>query len=99
MTLDINITMSIPASNGKVVLITGINGYIGSKIGLDALSQGYSIRGTSRSVASSHALLAGPFAPYTDRIEIFEVPDITVPKAFDAAVKGSGAFTLLNYIT
>lgn len=89
MTLDINVTMSIPASNGKVVLITGINGYIGSKIGLDALNQGYSIRGTSRSVASTHALLAGPFAPYSDRIEIFEVPDITAPKAFDAAVKGS----------
>jgi nucleoside-diphosphate-sugar epimerase len=86
--------MSIPASNGKVVLITGINGYIGSKIGLDALNQGYSIRGTSRSVASTHALLAGPFAPYSDRIEIFEVPDITAPKAFDAAVKGSWEHSL-----
>ena len=92
--------MSIPASNGKIVLITGINGYIGSKIGLDAVSRGYSIRGTSRSVASTHDLLAGPFAPYADRVEIFEVPDITAPKAFDAAVKGSlGAFALLNSIT
>ncbi|KAL5349664.1 hypothetical protein ACLOAV_004694 [Pseudogymnoascus australis] len=80
--------MSIPANNGKVVLITGINGYIGSKIGLDALSRGYSIRGTSRSTASTHALLAGPFGPYADRVEIFEVPDITAPKAFDTAVKG-----------
>lgn len=80
--------MSIPANNGKVVLITGINGYIGSKIGLDALSRGYSIRGTSRSTVSTHALLAGPFGPYADRVEIFEVPDITAPKAFDTAVKG-----------
>lgn len=81
--------MSIPTSNGKTVLVTGINGYIGSHVGLEALSRGYSLRGTSRSIASTHALLAGPLAPYADRIEIVEVPDITVPHAFDAAVKGA----------
>lgn len=80
--------MSVPTINGKVILITGINGYIASKIGLDALNKGYSIRGTSRSVASTHDLIAGPYAPYADRVEIFEIPDITEPKAFDAAVKG-----------
>jgi nucleoside-diphosphate-sugar epimerase len=93
--------MSIPTSNGKVVLVTGINGYIGSQVGLDALSRGYSLRGTSRSVARTHALLAGPFAKYADRIEIIEVPDITVPKAFNAAVKGtrehSLSYVLLGY--
>lgn len=86
--------MSIPEINGKILLITGINGYIGSRIALDALSRGYSIRGTSRSVASTHALLEGPFAPYADRIEVSEVSDITAPKAFDAAVKGSSEHSL-----
>lgn len=88
--------MSIPESNGKILLITGINGYIGSRIGLDALSRGYSIRGTSRSIASTRALLEGPFAPYADRVEVFEVSDITAPKAFDAAAKGSWEHSLYH---
>ena len=83
--------MSIPESNGKIVLITGLNGYIASVLGLELLSKGYHVRGTSRRAASTEALLKGPYAPYLDRIDIFEVSDMTVDGAFDEAVKGNSA--------
>jgi nucleoside-diphosphate-sugar epimerase len=81
--------MAIPASNGKNVLITGINGYIASVLGLTLLQKGYSLRGTSRRAASIEPLLKGPYAPYQDRIKVFEVPDMTVAGAFDEAAKGT----------
>jgi len=80
--------MSLPESNGKTILVTGINGYIASVLGLDLLSKGYSLRGTSRRAASAASLLQGPFAPYADRVTIFEVPDMTIDGAFDEAAKG-----------
>ena len=78
----------IPVSNGEIILITGVNGYIGSVLGMLVLSKGYSLRGTSRAKSSTQPLLEGPYAPYIDRVEIYEVPDITVNGAFDDAVKG-----------
>lgn len=81
--------MTVPASNGKTVLITGINGYIASVLGAHLLAKGYSLRGTSRKAASAEPLLKGPYAPYADRIRLYEVPDMTVAGAFDEAVKGA----------
>ena len=48
------------------------------------------MRGTTRRAQSTEALLKGPYGEYADagRIEIFEVPDITVAGAFDDASKG-----------
>lgn len=83
------IRMALPESNGKTVLITGINGYIASVLGLHLLDKGYSVRGTARSAASSERLLQGPYAAYSNRVGIYEVPDITVDGAFDEASKGT----------
>lgn len=80
--------MVVPASNGKTVLITGINGYISSVLGLHLLAKGYSVRGTTRRRTSSEPLLIGPYASYKERVEIYEVPDITVSGAFDKAARG-----------
>ncbi|KAH8804668.1 hypothetical protein F5884DRAFT_796833 [Xylogone sp. PMI_703] len=80
--------MSIPESNGKTVLITGINGYIAGVLGLLLLKKGYHVRGTTRRTASTDPLLSGPYAAYRERIEIHPVPDMTVDGAFDDAVKG-----------
>lgn len=76
-------------SNGKTVLITGLNGYVAGHIGLLALAKGYSIHGTVRSVSAADGLLSGAFAPYVDRVKIFHVPDITEEGAFDEATKGA----------
>lgn len=80
--------MAIPESNGKTVLITGINGYIASVLAQNLLTKGFSLRGTTRRKASSEPFLAGPWAEYKDRIEIYEVSDMTRSGAFDEAVKG-----------
>jgi nucleoside-diphosphate-sugar epimerase len=79
--------MSLPPSNGKTLLVTGINGYIASSLGGLILSKGYNLRGTSRSLASTEPLVNGAYAPFASRIEILEVPDITASGAFDKAVK------------
>jgi nucleoside-diphosphate-sugar epimerase len=81
--------MAIPASNGKTVLVTGINGYIASVLGLLLLTKGYSIRGTTRRSASSAPLLTGSYAPYKERVTLYEVPDMTTSGAFDEAAKGT----------
>ena len=80
--------MSSPTSNGEVVLVSGINGYIASTIGLDLLQKGYTLRGTSRSAHSADALLKGAYKNYVDRVQMVSVPDMTIPGAFDEAVKG-----------
>jgi nucleoside-diphosphate-sugar epimerase len=80
--------MSLPASNGKTVLISGINGYIASNIGLDLLHRGYTVRGTSRSTSAKAELLEGAFKGYETRYEHGVVADITEMGAFDEAVKG-----------
>ena len=80
--------MSLPPSTGKTILITGINGYIASAIGLRVLSMGYNVRGTTRSSASTAALLDNAYKAYASRVEIVEIPDTTILTAFDEAVRG-----------
>ena len=80
--------MSLDPGNGKTVLITGINGYIASTVGFFLLSAGYNLRGTSRSSKSTIPLLDGAYKHYASRVQIIELPDMTMPGAFDEAVKG-----------
>ena len=80
--------MTLAPSNGKTVLISGINGYIASNIGLDLLRKGYTVRGTSRSTTSKDELLEGAFKGYESRYEHNVVADITEKGAFDEAVRG-----------
>ncbi|KAL3427477.1 nad dependent epimerase [Phlyctema vagabunda] len=80
--------MTSPPSNGKTLLITGINGFIASALGLHVLSKGYSLVGTARRAATTKALLEGPYAAFASRVKIVEVPNMTVDGAFDQAVKG-----------
>ncbi len=80
--------MSLPLCNGKTVLISGINGYIASNIGLELLRKGYTVRGTSRSATAKDGLLAVAFEGYESRYEHNVVVDITEKGAFEEAVKG-----------
>ena len=81
--------MSLPPSNGQTVLVTGISGYIASSLGLYILSAGYNLRGTTRSKTNAAGLLSGAYAIYSSRVEVIEVPDLTISGAFDEAVKGT----------
>ncbi|KAI9820468.1 MAG: hypothetical protein M1826_000905 [Phylliscum demangeonii] len=77
-----------PRANGKIAVVTGINGYIASVLGHDLLSKGYKVRGTVRSRAVGQALADGAYRPFASQFEIVQVSDITAPHAFDEAVKG-----------
>lgn len=78
----------IAVANGKTVLVSGINGFVGAHVGLQLLQKGYSVRGTARNVSSADALLSTVYKDYADRVQIVSVADFTTPGAFDEAVKG-----------
>lgn len=75
-------------NKGKIILVSGINGYIASHIGLQLLRKGYTVRGTSRSSAAKDHLLAGAFKGFESQYQHAEVKDIVAEGAFDEAVKG-----------
>jgi len=77
--------------NKGLVLVTGANGFIGARTVETFLSAGYSVRGTVRSLSSSEPLLSA-LKYYGSRFSLLEVPDITVPGAFDEALRG------VNYV-
>jgi len=75
----------------RLVLITGINGYIATHTAAAFLQAGYAVRGTVRALTPAlNSVLTETFSPFHDgtRLEIIEVPDISVPRAFDRAVDG-----------
>lgn len=74
-------------SQNRLVLVTGANGFIAARTVEAFLKAGFSVRGTTRSRSSAQGLLDS-LPEYADKIEIVEVPDITVDGAFDEAVKG-----------
>ncbi|KAK6348016.1 hypothetical protein TWF718_005837 [Orbilia javanica] len=76
-------------STKPIVLITGATGYIAGWVVKYYLDAGYSVRGTSRSKASAQPLIDTLVSQgySSSDIEIYEIADITVPGAFDEAVK------------
>lgn len=75
---------------GQTVLISGVNGYIAAQVAKAFLDSGFKVRGTSRSTANTKPLTEGPLKAAFEAgdFEVAEVPDITIPGAFDEAVKG-----------
>ena len=80
--------MSPQENNQKIVLISGINGYIATNTAVQLLAKGYTVRGTSRSAAAKATLLEGAFKDHQSSYQHYEVADITQEGAFDDAVKG-----------
>ncbi|KAK0448418.1 D-lactaldehyde dehydrogenase [Desarmillaria tabescens] len=71
-------------SNARI-LVTGVNGYIGSWIARTLLEQGATVKGTVRSEKKGK-YIKQLFASYGDRFQLVEVPDIMADGAFDKAV-------------
>lgn len=74
------------------LLITGVTGFIGFKVLLDALEAGYHVRASVRSLAqkdtiAKHPKVAALGLP-ADRLEFVEVPDICNDKAYEQAIRG-----------
>jgi NAD(P)-dependent dehydrogenase (short-subunit alcohol dehydrogenase family) len=83
------LTIKDPAiSKGSWVLVTGINGYIGSHIGDQLLGAGYKVCGAVRSLERAKWLF-DLFEPYgKENFKLIEIPDMTAEGALDNAVKG-----------
>lgn len=81
---------SLPTSNNRTSLVTGISGFVGAWVGLYVLEAGYNLRGTVRRPEAIRQLLTGPYKPYVDagRVQIETILDMTQPGAFDEAVVG-----------
>jgi nucleoside-diphosphate-sugar epimerase len=74
-----------------LVLITGATGFLGFRVLLLALQQGYQIRAAVRSEAKAAKLLSNPALKALNRdsqLSFVTVPDFLVSGAFDEAIKG-----------
>jgi nucleoside-diphosphate-sugar epimerase len=76
----------------NLVLVTGGSGHIGSRVIIDALEAGYSIRAAVRSQAKADRILSIPAIKSLNprkNLEFFIVPDLLVERAYDEAIKGA----------
>jgi nucleoside-diphosphate-sugar epimerase len=83
------IEMSPAIPKDSIVLVTGVNGYIGSHVADQLMEAGYRVRGTARSaskVKDLGALWEKKFGH--GRFEVAIVKDMSHEGAFDEAIKG-----------
>ncbi|KAM0522565.1 hypothetical protein ACHAPE_002157 [Trichoderma viride] len=74
---------------GELVLLTGGTGMIGFRVLVLLLEAGYKVRAAVRNQAGFDRISKlKPVAPYASELTSVVVPDITVPGAYDEAVKG-----------
>ncbi|KAL5336905.1 NAD(P)-binding protein [Aspergillus crustosus] len=87
-------SLSNPAiPKGSTVLITGVNGWVGSQVTNQFLASGYKVRGTVRDVVKSAwltALFDGKYGKGS--FELVEVKDMTAEGAYTDVVKDTSAF-------
>ncbi|TWU73195.1 hypothetical protein ED733_004315 [Metarhizium rileyi] len=74
---------------GNLVLLTGATGMIGFKTLALLLEDGYAVRAAVRTQAGFDKISSLPSVQkYRSQLTSFIVPEITVPGAYDEAVKG-----------
>ena len=71
----------------KLILITGVSGFVATHIVKSFLERGYHVRGTVRSEESAKNVRT-TFSQYGDQLSFVTVPNIDVSGAFDDAVLG-----------
>ncbi|KAI1458480.1 NAD(P)-binding protein [Annulohypoxylon moriforme] len=79
-------------SSRETILITGFNGYLAGRVAELALKAGYDVRGAVRNIdAGTEVQKALLELGYGAGAEVVQVPDMTIPGAFDQAVIGCSA--------
>jgi nucleoside-diphosphate-sugar epimerase len=71
----------------SLTLITGATGFIGAQVTLRTLEAGSPVRLVIRREDQSHKLRK-IFSKFVDKISFVVIPDITIPKSFDEALRG-----------
>lgn len=74
---------------GSTVLVTGVNGFIGSQVASKFLEIGYNVRGTVRDT-KKQAWMQDFFDERhgKGKFELYSVPDMAVEGAYDEVKKG-----------
>ncbi|KAI0973507.1 putative cinnamoyl-CoA reductase [Xylaria arbuscula] len=75
----------------STLLITGATGFIGFKVLLTALQEGWTVRAAVRSASKADSLAKHPKVVAlggTDKLSFVEVPDICDEKSYEDAIKG-----------
>ena len=81
--------MGSTGSSKGLVLLTGGTGHIGFRTLVEALQTGYAVRASIRRESSIDEIKAAKSVqPYLSNLSFVTIPDITVPGAFNEAVKG-----------
>ncbi|KAL1847265.1 hypothetical protein Daus18300_014000 [Diaporthe australafricana] len=79
---------------GSLIVVSGVNGYIGSHVADQALSAGFRVRGTTRSLDRNAWVQQYFKSKYGSEVfELVEVPDMTIEGAFDSVLKGASGFS------
>lgn len=77
-------------AQGSTVLVTGVNGYIGSHVADQLLLAGYKVRGTARDASKVKWVQDVFDKKYgAGKFEGIIVPNMTAEGAYDDAVKGA----------
>ncbi|KAF3022481.1 hypothetical protein E8E14_010529 [Neopestalotiopsis sp. 37M] len=77
--------------SSPTLLITGVTGFIGFKVLITALEEGYTIRAAVRSIEKSKTISSHPTvlsACQQDKLSFVQIPDICREGAYDEALKG-----------
>ncbi|CAI6340116.1 unnamed protein product [Periconia digitata] len=78
---------------GGTIVVTGVNGLIGSLVADLLLERGYAVRGVVRDVEKSQWLSEYLAKKYEHtKFELVSVPDLAVEGCFDEALKGASGF-------
>ena len=78
-------------SLNQLVLITGGNGHVGYRVLVETLKAGYAVRAAIRSSNRAEQILSAPSITALNpgsKLNFVTVPDITIPGAYDEAVRG-----------
>ncbi|KAG6353785.1 hypothetical protein INS49_005265 [Diaporthe citri] len=78
---------------GSLIVVSGVNGFIGSHVADQTLAAGFRVRGTTRSLRRNAWVWEYFKNKYGSEVfELLEVPDVTIDGAFDSALKGASGF-------
>ncbi|KAH7254328.1 uncharacterized protein BKA55DRAFT_689828 [Fusarium redolens] len=86
------LSSSFAIPKGSTILVTGVNGFIGSHVANEFLQRGYNVRGTTRDTSRAAWIKDLFYQQYgKENFSLCPVADLTSPHAFDEVIKGVAA--------